>query len=99
MKTYARENSCYIQYNLMGGAFMTMCGHLWHKWVGQLWQSKLSHLEICSTNAGLQVSTPSCHCMTTGFSVFELSTCGLLQKGWDHYPAKGCFYLSSPALG
>ena len=63
------------------------------------WQSKLSHLEICSTNAGLQVSTLSGHCMTTGFGPFELSTYGLLQRGRDHSPAKGCFDLRNPALG
>ena len=36
-------------------------GHLWLKWVGQLWQSELLFF-------GLQGSILSSHCMTTGFS-------------------------------
>ena len=63
---------------------------LWLKWVGQLWQSKLLFcLEICSKNAGLQGSTLSDHCMTTGFGPFELLTCGLLQRGRDYYREGG----------
>ena len=31
--------------------------------------------------------------MTTGFGPFELPTCGLLQRGWDHSPPKACFFL------
>ena len=42
-------------------------------------------------NTGLQGSTLSDPCMTTGFSPFELPTCGLLQKGQDHSPPKFCF--------
>ena len=37
------------------------------------------------------VKYPSSTCMTTGFGPFELLTGGLLQKGWDHSPAKFCF--------
>ena len=37
--------------------------------------------------------------MTTGFGLFELLTCGLLQRGRDHSPPKACFYLRSSALG
>jgi len=56
-------------------------------------------LEIRSKNkAGLQGSTLSGHCMTTGFGPFELLTCGLQQRGWDHSPSNACFYLRSPAL-
>ena len=39
----------------------------------------LFHLEVCSNSSGLQGSTLSDHCMTTGFGPFELPTCGLLQ--------------------
>ena len=41
--------------------------------------------------AGLQGSTLSDYRMTTGFSPFELPTCGLLQRGRDHSPPKACF--------
>ena len=84
--------------HLMGGA-------LWFNGWGTYgingWGSTgklLFHLEICSKNAGLQGSTLSVHRMTTGFGPFELLTCGLLQRGWDHSPPKACFYLRSPAL-
>ena len=54
---------------------------LWLKWVGQLWQSKLLfRLEICSKNAGLQGSTLSYHCMTTGFSPLALTTGYCIQS-------------------
>ena len=39
-------------------------------------------------NTGLQGSTLSGPCMTTGFGLFELLTHGLLQKGRDHSPPK-----------
>ena len=39
-------------------------------------------------NAGFQGSTLSGHRMTTGFGLFELPTCGLLQKEWDNSPPK-----------
>ena len=71
-------------YGLMGGAFRVW---LRLKWVGQLWQRKLLfRLETCSKNAGLQRSTLSDNCMTTGFGPFELPTCELLQRGRDHSP-------------
>ena len=35
-------------------------------------------------NTGLQGSTLFGHHITTGFAPFDLPTCGLLQKGWDH---------------
>ena len=38
-----------------------------------------------------QGSTLSGHCMTMGFSPFELPTRGVLQKGQDHSPPKVCF--------
>ena len=66
-------------------------GHLWLKWVGQLWQSKLLFfLEDMLKNTCL--SGPR---MTMGFSPFELPTRGLLQKGWDHSPPKACFELGA----
>ena len=43
--------------------------------------------EKCSKNAGLQGSTLSSHCMTTGFSPFELPT-------YEHFAHIGLF----PAL-
>ena len=73
--------------------------HLMDKaWVGQLWQSKLFLFGNMPKDAGFQGSTLSDHCMTTGFGPFELPTCGLLQRGWDHSPPKACFYSRSPAL-
>ena len=48
-------------------------------------------------NTGLQGSTLSGPCMTTGFGPFELPTRGLLQKGRDHSPPKFCF-VRSPAF-
>ena len=42
-------------------------------------------------NTGVQGSTLSSHCMTTGFGPFELPTHVLLQKGQDHSPRKFCF--------
>ena len=45
-------------------------------------------------NTGLQGSTLSGPCMTTGFGPFELPTRGLLQKGRDHSPSKFCFVRS-----
>ena len=36
---------------------------------------------------------------TTGFGIFQLTTFGLLQRGWEHSPPKTCFYLRSQALG
>ena len=45
-------------------------------------------------NTGLQGSTLSSPCMTTGFGPFELPTRGLLQKGRDHSPPKFCFVRS-----
>ena len=48
-------------------------------------------------NTGLQGSTLSGPCMTTGFGPFELPTRGLLQKGWDHSLPKFCF-VRSPAF-
>ena len=48
-------------------------------------------------NTGLQGSTLSGPCMTTGFGPFELPTHGLLQKGQDHSPPKFCF-VRSPAF-
>ena len=44
-------------------------------------------------NAGPQGSTLSNHHMTTGFGPFELLTCGLLKRGWDHSPPKACFHF------
>ena len=41
--------------------------------------------------AGLQGSTLSGHRMTTGFSSFELLTCGPLQKGRGHSPPEARF--------
>ena len=38
----------------------------------------------CSKNAGIQGSTISNDHMTIGFGPFELSTCGLLQRVWEH---------------
>ena len=48
-------------------------------------------------NTGLQGSTLSGPCMTTGFGSFELPTCGLLQKGRDHSPPK-FYFVRSPAF-
>ena len=31
------------------------------------------------------------HHMTIGFGSFELLTCGLLQRGWDHSPPRLVF--------
>ena len=57
-------------------------GHLWFNGCGIYgWGNNgklLFRLEIFSKNAGLQGSTLSNHHMTTGFSPFELPTCGLL---------------------
>ena len=83
-------------YGLMGGAFMAYwVGHLWFNGWDTYglngWGSNgklLFHLEVCSKSAGLQGSTLSGHHMTTGFGPFELPTCGLLQRGWDHSPPK-----------
>ena len=47
-------------------------------------------------NTGLQGSTLSGPCMSTGFGPFEFPTSGLLQKGRDHSPPKFCFV--SPAF-
>ena len=67
-------------------------GHLLCKGVGQLWQSELLFFwEMCSKITGIQGSTLSSHCMTTGFGPFELLTCGLLQKGQDHSLPKAFF--------
>ena len=75
------------------------CGYSLNGW-GQLWQRKLLfRLEICSKNAGLQGSTLSGHRMTTGFSPFELPTCGLLQRGRDHSPPKACFIWGAQLFG
>ena len=54
----------------------------------------LFRLKIFSKNAGLQGSTLYCHCVTTGFNPFELLTCGLLQRGWDHSALKAFLWLS-----
>ena len=62
------------------GAFMV--GHLWLKWVGQLVIVFLGDM-LKEKNTGLQGNTLSGPRMTTGFGPFELSTCGLLQKGQD----------------
>ena len=51
----------------MGGAFRVW---LLLKWVGQLWQSKLFRLEICSKNAGLQGST--CNILVAMFGNFAI---------------------------
>ena len=83
----------------MGGAFVTeWAGHLSLNWWGIYhldgWGSNgklLFRLEVCSKNAGLQGSTLSDHRMNAGFGPFELPTCGLLQRGWDHSPPKACF--------
>ena len=48
--------------------------------------------------AGLQRSTLSDHRMTTGFSPFELSTCGLLQRGRDYSPPKACFICGAQLM-
>ena len=82
----------------------TGMGHSWLKWVLHYdldgWGSygKLSYYlwKIYSKNTGLQGSTPSSHHMTTGFSSFELPTCGLLQKGRDNHSQLA---FRSPALG
>ena len=46
-------------------------GNLWLKWMGQLWQNELlvwgDVLKKTPTNTGLQGSTLSDHCITTGF--------------------------------
>ena len=60
----------------IGHLLLKWVGHLWLKWVGQSWQS-----ELLFSGAGLQGSTLSDHCMTTGFGPFEFLTCSLLQKG------------------
>ena len=49
-------------------------------------------------NAGLARSTPSDHRMTTGFGLFELPTCGLLQRERDHSPPKACFIRGAHLL-
>ena len=48
--------------------------------------------------ADLQGSTLSDQRMTTGFGPFELSTCGLLQRGRDHSPPKACFIRGAQLL-
>ena len=48
-------------------------------------------------NTGLQGSTLSGPCMTTGFGPFELLTRGLLQKGRDHSSPK-FYFVRSPAF-
>lgn len=82
-------------YDLMGGGIYGLDG--WASYVKVsscfVWKyaQKMLH--------GLQGSTLSDHCMTTGFGPLELPTCGLLQKGLDHSPLKACIYLRSPVLG
>ena len=65
-----------------------------------VWLSKVLFIfgEYAPKNAGLQRSTLSSHRMTTSFGPFELLTCGLLQKGWDHFPPKACFDEPSSRL-
>ena len=87
--------------HLMGGAFChLMAGHLslngWGTYGLNGWGSydKVSCFFIwkyAQKIACLQGSTLSNHRMTTGFSPFELPTCGLLQRGRDHSPLKACF--------
>ena len=50
-------------------------------------------------NAGFQGSTLSGHRMTTGFGLFELPTCGLLQKEWDIPFAYSRFAYFRPKSG
>ena len=58
-------------------------------WVGHLWRNGWGSYDKVSCCfvwkyaqkiAGLQESTLSDHCMTTGFGPFELPTCGLLRS-------------------
>ena len=59
-------------------------GHLWLKWLGQLWQK---------THASLQGSTLSDHCMTTGFGPFELTTCSLQYSSIPYNQAISRFFV------
>ena len=53
---------------------MVWVGHLWPKWVGQLWK-------YSQKIAGLQGSTLSDHRMTTGFGPFELPPVDYYREG------------------
>ena len=66
----------------------------WGLMGGHSWRSSYDKISCCFMlkNAGLQESTLSNHCITTGF---ELLTCGLLQRGWDYFPPKVCFSLGA----
>ena len=83
--------------HLMGRAFHLMGGALWYGWGTYGLNGWGSYDKCCfvwkyaQKIAGLQGSTLSDHCMTTGFGPFELPTCGLLQRGRDHSPPKACF--------
>ena len=86
-------------YHLMGGAFALNGQGIYHLMGGALWYGLGtyglngwgSYDKVSCCFAGLQGSTLSDHRMTTGFSPFELPTCGLLQRGRDHSPPNACF--------
>ena len=67
-----------------------ICGlngwEIYDKWVTQLWQS-----QVFLRGYAQKMNTLSSHRMTTGFSPFELLTCGLQQKGWNCSPLKAFF--------
>ena len=72
----------------MGGAVIGFFGFLF------LW-------DVCSKKHWSTLSGPR---MTMGFGPFELPTRGLLQKGRDYSPPKGCFeefsfWLAYSAMG
>ena len=83
----------------VGHLWLKWVGHLWPKWVGHLWVKWMGHnfFQEMLKNTGLQGSTLSGPCMTTGFGPFELLTRGLLQKGRDHSLPKFCFVRSPPS--